>query len=101
MEQLTDRQRKIYDFIAERIRAQHWSPTIRDIAFHFGIKSPNGVMYHINALERKGWITRESNLARAISLTNGNASQEGMPLFTYQELYDLRRVDQILYQFYA
>ena len=35
----------------------------------FKIKSPNGVMCHLKALEKKGLITRESHMSRAIQLS--------------------------------
>ena len=36
----------------------------------FDIKSPNGVMCHLKALERKGMISRESHMSRAIQLSD-------------------------------
>ena len=45
-----------------------YGPTVREIGDEFGIKSPNGVMCHLKALEKKGLITREPNLSRAIQL---------------------------------
>ena len=45
-----------------------YPPTIREIGLHFGIKSPNGVAYHLAALEKKGYIERGIASARAIRL---------------------------------
>lgn len=67
---LTPKQQKIYDFIARKIDANGFPPTIRDICTAFEIKSPNGVMCHLKALERKGYITRKGKSARAIQLTS-------------------------------
>src|SRR4029078_6560160 len=44
-------------------------PTVREIGSGFKIKSPNGVMCHLKALEKKGLITRESHMSRAIQIT--------------------------------
>ena len=66
---LTDRQRAIYDFIRDLIVRRGYGPTVREIAKRFGIRSPNGVMCHLRALERKGLIRRDANKARAIELT--------------------------------
>jgi SOS-response transcriptional repressor LexA len=33
------------------------------------IKSPNGVVVHLDALEKKGWITRRPNASRGIEVT--------------------------------
>jgi repressor LexA len=63
---LTDKQRKIYDFICEYSAAQGYPPTVRDIGEAFEIKSPNGVMCHLNALVKKGLITRTNKKARAL-----------------------------------
>ena len=50
---LTSKQQRIYDFICERIDDRGFPPTIRDIGGTFGIRSPNGVMCHLKALEKK------------------------------------------------
>jgi len=55
---LTSRQKQIYDFLKDKIRNRGYGPTVREIGAHFGIRSPNGVMCHLKALERKGLITR-------------------------------------------
>lgn len=67
---LTERQSAIYDFLKEKIVNRGYGPTVREIGNHFGIRSPNGVMCHLKALERKGLITRESHMSRAIQLTD-------------------------------
>lgn len=65
---LTKRQHLIYEFIKDRILNRGYGPTVREIGSHFGIRSPNGVMCHLKALEKKGLITREQNMSRAIQL---------------------------------
>lgn len=69
MELLTDRQRKVYEFIREKILTRGYGPTVREIGDHFRIRSPNGVMCHLKALEKKELIQREANMSRAITLT--------------------------------
>ncbi|MCM2374959.1 transcriptional repressor LexA [Aporhodopirellula aestuarii] len=79
--QLTDRQKKVYELIRSLIQERGYGPTVREIGEHFGIKSPNGVMCHLRALERKGLISRKANKSRAIELTGENArSTTGLPL---------------------
>ena len=46
-----------------------YGPTVREIGDKFRISSPNGVMCHLKALEKKGLITREPNMSRAIQIT--------------------------------
>ena len=67
---LTSRQQEIYDFLRERIVTRGYGPTVREIGLRFEIKSPNGVMCHLKALEKKGMISRESHMSRAIQLSN-------------------------------
>ena len=67
---LTKRQQEIYDFLKDKIMNRGYGPTVREIGNHFGILSPNGVMCHLRALEKKGLITRESHMSRAIQLTD-------------------------------
>ncbi len=69
---LTRRQREIYDYLQDRILNQGLGPTVREIGLHFDIRSPNGVMCHLRALERKGLITRGQNMSRSIQLADGN-----------------------------
>jgi repressor LexA len=78
--QLTDRQREIYEFIRGKIESRGYGPTVRDIGDAFGIKSPNGVMCHLKALEKKGLILREEGKARAIQLADYRGPQHGLPL---------------------
>ena len=55
---LTARQREILNFIRAGMRKMQFPPTVREIGAAFGITSPNGVMCHLKALEKKGWIRR-------------------------------------------
>lgn len=66
---LTKRQKAIYDFLKDRILKRGYGPTVREIGAQFGIRSPNGVMCHLKALEKKGLISREQNMSRAIQLS--------------------------------
>ncbi len=80
-DQLTDKQLAVYEFIRDTIRGRGYGPTVRDIGIAFGIKSPNGVMCHLRALEAKGFIRRDKNKARAIELTQEPIDEErGLPL---------------------
>jgi repressor LexA len=67
---LTPRQREIYSFIRSKIQGRGYGPTVREIGLQFEIKSPNGVMCHLKALQKKGLIHREPNMSRAIQLLN-------------------------------
>lgn len=77
--QLTERQREIYEFIRIKIEGRGYGPTVREIGEAFGIKSPNGVMCHLKALEKKGLIKREEHSARAIQLVDHRPPSIGLP----------------------
>ena len=50
----TERQAEVLEFIKAFYRAYGVPPTIREVMNHFGFRSPNGVMAHFHALEKKG-----------------------------------------------
>lgn len=77
---LTKKQRLVYNFIRDKIQNRGYGPTVREIGDHFDISSPNGVMCHLKALEKKGLITREENKSRAITLSVEPATLKGLPL---------------------
>jgi SOS-response transcriptional repressor LexA len=65
---LTPRQAMILEFVSSRITTKGSSPTIRELMSRFGIRSPNGVLCHLKAMERKGVIVRDPHRARGIML---------------------------------
>lgn len=69
MKKITKRQKlvlgKIYDFIS----SNGYAPTIREIAKEMNFSSPKAVTDHLNSMERKGYIKRNSS-ARSIRLTS-------------------------------
>lgn len=77
---LTKRQREIYEFLQDKIVNRGYGPTVREIGDHFEIRSPNGVMCHLKALEKKGLIHRESNMSRAICLADAAPKKFSLPL---------------------
>ena len=80
-ERLTAKQQKVFDYIRKRIEGEGSGPSIREIADEFGFKSPNGVMCHLKALEKKGLIHRKNNRSRSIMLTDEVAEEiNGLPM---------------------
>jgi len=82
LDSLTSRQKEVYEFIREKIRTRGYGPTVREIGTQFKISSPNGVMCHLKALEKKGLIAREANMSRAITLATESFAEQraGLPL---------------------
>lgn len=56
--QLTRKQKEFFDFIQEYKNEHDVWPTYREIADHFGYKSPNSVTQNIQALIRKGYLIK-------------------------------------------
>jgi len=81
---LTDTQQRILDYIREYIVEHGYPPAIRDIGKAFGISSPNGVMGHLRALQKKGYIHRDEKNAtrggRARSITIPGVTSGGFSL---------------------
>ena len=80
LEQLTKKQKLVYEFIRDKIQNRGYGPTVREIGERFAIRSPNGVMCHLKAIEKKGLIHRSPNKSRAIELTGEAKRQRGLPL---------------------
>lgn len=77
---LTTRQREIYEFICNKVEGRGYPPSIREIGEAFAIRSPNGVMCHLRALEKKGLIKREENHARAIQIDGIRSGGATLPM---------------------
>ena len=64
---LTERQRKILQFLKRYVSRRGYPPTLREIAQNFRIKWTQGIEKHLRALEKKGYIKRSSG-ARSIEI---------------------------------
>lgn len=65
--ELTERQRRLYDYLAERIEAEGRAPSLRETASDMGI-SHTAVAQLIGQLEKKGVLAREGHYSRTIRL---------------------------------
>lgn len=72
---LTTRQQMVLDYICESIRDRGYPPTLREIGRRMGIRSTNGVVDHLRALERKGFLERENMKSRALRPTSSASEQ--------------------------
>lgn len=66
---LTQRQEMILHFILDYVDREGYPPSIREIGKEFKIGSLRGVTVHLDALERKSYISR-SNTPRSIKVTH-------------------------------
>lgn len=67
---LTNRQRQVLDFVQSVQRAGAPSPTLREIAAHFGFKSSRAAADHLDALARKGFLKSDAGKARSLRITS-------------------------------
>ena len=63
---LTDRQKRVLDFIQREQREKGITPSTREIQSHFRFASQTSVMQYISVLERKGFLNRHPHKARAL-----------------------------------
>lgn len=100
MEQLTQRQKAVFEYICKVIQKTGASPTFREIKDYFGFASLYGVVRHINALIKKGYLRKEKRKFRGVIPTKGIFKPEWsniipipeysaeVPLGNTKELYD-------------
>lgn len=69
---LTERQKEILEFIKDFVIINGYPPTLREIAKQFNIASTFGIKRHLDALQKKGYLSVESFASRAISITHNN-----------------------------
>lgn len=78
---INTKQRRILEFIRYSLHNEYRCPTVREICAHVGLSSTSTVQSHLNALEKFGYIRRDPNKNRAITimdeklpeLSNGDA----------------------------
>ncbi len=66
---LTPKQLRILQLIRECREEHGYSPTMQELADALGVSKVT-VFEHVNALERKGVLTREANRARSLSMSD-------------------------------
>lgn len=79
MEELTPRQRQVLAFVTEFINGNGYPPTLREIARHLEVNGTLGVMRHLDALEKKGYLTKAAGSSRGIAVA-GRASSISLPI---------------------
>ena len=65
---ITKRQRQVYDFIAEFVQRNQFTPSYQEIGDGLGMSSLATVHKHITNLEKKGLLNRDYNRSRSIDL---------------------------------
>lgn len=78
LEPLNKTEQKLYDWLAQYIREQHHSPSIRQIMTAMGLKTPASIQARLSKLQGKGYITWTEGQTRTIRLLP--TELEGLPI---------------------
>lgn len=67
-QRITERQKKILDYIKESVRFKGYPPSVREIGKAVGLTSSSTVHSHLASLEEMGYIRRDPTKPRAIEI---------------------------------
>jgi len=79
MEQLTKRQQEVLEIVTQYINLYGYPPSLREIGKELSVTGTLGVMKHLEALEKKGYLRRQEGSPRGISLAN-QAQSASLPI---------------------
>jgi repressor LexA len=68
--EITIKQKEILNFIESEVSKRGYPPSVREICEAVDLKSPSTVHGHLQRLEKKGYIRRDSTKPRAIEVLN-------------------------------
>ncbi|MCF6266235.1 MAG: transcriptional repressor LexA [Desulfuromusa sp.] len=74
MSKLTSRQQQVYNFIVHYLNQHSYAPTLQEIAAHLEIRGNLGVLRHLGALVKKGYIRRTPGSSRGIVVLSRSSS---------------------------
>lgn len=107
MDDLSDRQQLILNYILSEIQKKGYPPSVREIGEAVGLSSSSSVHAHLARLEEMGYLRRDPTKPRAIEVLIGNAASSdvfqpnnvkyvpiigsvtaGQPIFAEQNIQD-------------
>jgi repressor LexA len=100
---ISERQKRILDFICQYIRQKGYPPTIYEIGRAVGLSSPDSVAYNLKALEHKGYIQRLSGKSRSVKVIKGDLGDKipilgrvaaGTPLYAEENIEGFLELSQ-------
>ena len=100
-----ENQNKILDFIRREIEEKGYPPSVREICAAVGLKSTSTVHAHLNNLEKRGLIRRDSTKPRALEVLDNSVSRgrsiplvgkvtAGLPILATQNIEDYLTLPQ-------
>ncbi len=90
MKSLTERQRKILDFITSTVDDRGYPPSVREIGDAVGLHSPSSVHAQLATLAEKGLLTKDATKPRAIRV-----ERPGRPAAERRDVIDVPLVGRI------
>jgi len=69
-ERISEKQQEILNFIKEQLLSKGYPPSVREICDAVNLSSTSSVHNHLNALEKNGYIRRDSSKTRAIEIVD-------------------------------
>ncbi len=73
---LTPRQQRVLAVIRESLQTRGYPPSMREIGERVGLTSSSSVAHQLRTLEEKGFIKRDPNRPRALSVSGAEAQDE-------------------------
>lgn len=80
MPRKTNTRESILEFIRTFRRDNGYSPSVREVARHCGIKSPSVVQYHLDQLQQTGFITKDKDRSRSVGVVGETSQAAEVPL---------------------
>jgi len=80
MPRKTNTRESILEFIRAFRRDNGYSPSVREVARHCGIKSPSVVQYHLDQLQQTGFITKDKDRSRSVGVVGETRQAAEVPL---------------------
>ncbi len=80
MPRKTNTRESILEFIRTFRRDNGYSPSVREVARHCGIKSPSVVQYHLDQLQQTGFITKDKDRSRSVGVVGETRQAVEVPL---------------------
>lgn len=80
---LTVKQKKILDYVTSSANHHGYSPSLEEIASHFGLSAISTVHHHVKALRIKGYLKKEKNQPRGASPLERTSDSVEIPLLGF------------------
>jgi repressor LexA len=80
MDKLSKTQEKVFNYIKDSISERGMAPSVREIGKAVGLKSTSTEQYHLDALDRMGYIERDPMLKRCIRIAGNGVKATPIPL---------------------